>query len=93
MKGIKRIAKKPQIRWTAMLKIEDICPRRSRWGDPYVLLYTNADVPICAEERVGNQVCLYEPYELQGWLKPYNGGTYLKLEKFELFNSQNYLDK
>ena len=84
--------KKPSIKWSAMLKIEDVCPRRSRWGQPYILLYTNAGIAVCADEAIGNRICLYEPYEMRGYLKAFTGGSYLKLEKLEHFDSKKYID-
>jgi len=81
---------KPQIGWSAMLKVEDIQPRISRHGYKYCTVYTNAGLSVCTSEQKGARLCLYEPYEMKGLIKPFNGGSYLKAESFELFDASSF---
>lgn len=73
-----------------MLKIEDVQLRKSRYGDVYAVFYTNAGSNIIATEHQASQCCLYEPYSMQGSIKPFYGGQYLKLEKMELFDASGF---
>lgn len=81
---------KPSIKWHSLLNIEDIQPRKSRYGTVYCLLYTNSGLAVCATEQIAQRLCLYEPYEMRGIVKPYIGGSYLKLDRCELFNPDPY---
>ena len=80
----------PLIRWTGMLKVEDLQPRKSRWGTTYCVLYTNANQTICCSESDGQKICLYEPYEMKGFIHPYHGGMYLRLEKATVYESNSF---
>lgn len=79
-----------KIKWHGMLKIEDIQLRRSRYGDIYAVLYTNSGGNIIATEHQASRLCLFEPYQMRGEIKPYFGGQYLKLGGYELFDSSGY---
>lgn len=76
---------KKRIKWTSMLVINDISPRKSR-DYVYVVLYTDANVTVCCNEFQAQRLCLSEPYEMAGYLNYKKGGVYLVLEKATLFN-------
>lgn len=82
--------KKPTIKWSGLVKIEDIQLRKTRYGDIYAVLYTNAGSNVIASERHAQLCCLYEPYEMRGHIKAFYGGQYLKLDRLELFQSNSY---
>ena len=73
-----------------MLRIEDMQPRKSRWGTIYAVLYTSAGLTVCATEKQAQSICLFEPYEMQGQVKTYDGGFYLKLDKLDLFDPVSF---
>lgn len=75
-----------------MLKIEDITLRKSRYGDVYAVFYTPGG-NIIAKERHAQEVCLYEPYEMRGFVKQFFGGNYLKLDRLELFDSNSFSER
>lgn len=78
------------IRWSAMLSVDDMQPRRSRYGTVYCVLYTNANQTVCCDEKTAQRVALYEPYMMKGFVHPYNGGVYLRVEKLEKFDSASF---
>lgn len=78
------------IRWSGLVKIEDICLKKSRFGNVYAVLYTNSGINICSPEQEAAKLCLYEPYEMRGTIKQFLGGQYLKLEKAYLFDPSGY---
>lgn len=78
------------LRWSGMLKVEEIQLRKSRWGGVYALLYTNANTSVVATEQQASLMCLFEPYEMQGDIKMYHGGVYLRLGKATIFNAKTY---
>ena len=81
-----------RLRWSGMLKVEEIQLRKSRWGGVYALLYTNAKTSVVATEKQASLMCLFEPYEMYGEIKMYHGGVYLRLSKASIFNSAGYRD-
>ncbi len=84
--------KKPSIRWSSLLSVEDIVPRRGRFGR-YCVLYTNAGNTVCCNEDLAQHLCLFEPYEMFGEVKVFHGGVYLKLERANLFEPSGYSKK
>lgn len=74
-----------------MLKVEDIRPRKGRYGN-FCVLYTNSDACICCSEVQGQKLALFEPYEFTGEVKIRPGGTYLALRKAELFSAASYTE-
>lgn len=88
MKPNKRQTKR-QIKWNSILKVEDISPRKTKdWV--YVILYTNAGVTVCCSESQAKRLCLYEPYEMRGYINYLKGGNYLVLEKASLAEGKNF---
>ena len=79
---------KPLVTWKTMVKIEEIQPRKGKWNT-YCLLRTAIGNFSCSE-RLAQQLCLFEPYELIGQVRFVMGGIYLWCTKAELFNSQGY---
>lgn len=88
MKG-KKWQMKRQIKWNSILRIEEISPRKTKdWV--YVILYTEAGVTVCCSESQANKLCLYEPYEMKGYINYLKGGNYLVLEKATLADGKNF---
>jgi len=83
-------SQKSKILWSAMLRIEDIQPRKSRWGTIYAVFYTSAGLTVCATEKQAQSICLFEPYEMKGQVKTYDGGFYLKLDRMDLFDPVSF---
>jgi len=83
---------KKKIKWSSILVITDISPRKSKdWV--YVILYTDAEVTVCCSETQAQRMCLNEPYEMKGYLNYKKGGVYLVLDKAELADGSKYAIK
>ena len=80
---------KTKVKWSSLLSIKDISPRKSKdWT--YVILYTDADVTVCCSELQAQRFCIGEPYEMRGYLNYKKGGVYLVLEKARLVSGKNF---
>jgi hypothetical protein len=73
-----------------MLTVEDLQPRKSRWGKTYCILYTNANQTICCSESDAQKIALYEPYQMHGLVHPYHGGMYLRLEQAMEYQANSF---
>ena len=80
---------KKKIKWTSLLVIKEISPRKVH-DFVYVVLYTDADVTVCCDERQAQRLCLFEPYEMVGYLNYKKGGVYLVLEKAKLMLGNDF---
>lgn len=80
---------KRKVKWNSVLSIEDISPRRKA-EFIYVLLYTNLGISVCTSETIGQRLCLFQPYEMKGYVNFCKGGTYLVLEKAKEVEGKNY---
>lgn len=80
-----------KILWSALLTIEEMVPRKGRYGE-YVVLYTNAGNTVACSPELAHKLCLFEPFEMKGTVNYYNGGMYLKLKDAQLFNRQTYVE-
>lgn len=87
--GTRKWKHQQKIRWSALLSIEEMVPRRGRYGR-YVVLYTNANITVCCGEELANKLCLFEPFEMKGEVQQYHGGTYLKLSNATYFDPASF---
>ena len=80
---------KRKVKWNSLLQVTDISPRKKAdWI--YCLLYTNIGVSVCSSEKLGAKLCLFQDYEMRGYVNFCKGGTYLVVEKAERFNPEKY---
>ena len=80
---------KRKIKWSSVLIIQDISPRKAR-DFVYVILYTDVGITVCTDETKANKLCLFEPYEMKGYLNYTKGGVYLVLEKAKLAEGHSF---
>lgn len=79
---------KRKVKWTSILSVTDISPRRK--GDfTYHLLYTDLGISVCTSETIGEKLCLFEQYDMKGYINFCKGGSFLVLEKASLLDLPN----
>ena len=86
---VKKIEQKKKIRWSAMQKVEDISPRKSKDWE-YCVLKTSDGIRLCCSVSLATNLCLFESYEMKGEVNITRGGTYLILTETKLFNGENF---
>jgi hypothetical protein len=76
---------KRKVKWNSVLSVTDISPRKK--GDfTYHLLYTDLGISVCTSESIGERLCLFEPYDMKGYVNFCKGGSFLVLEKAKLLD-------
>ena len=80
---------KKKVKWNSVLSIEDISPRRKQ-DFIYMLLYTNLGVSVCTSEEMGQRLCLFQLYEMKGYVNFCKGGSYLVMEKAKEVKGKEY---
>lgn len=79
--------REPFIKWSAVLKLEDIVPKRGRHDTTYAVLYVDGGGSLVSSVEIAGKLSLYENYEFTGRVKQTKGGTFLSVSSAELSGS------
>lgn len=79
-----------EIRWAAMLIVQDMVPKKNRWGGIFITLYTNSKICLCANENIQHEISLFEPYIFKGTIRTRPGSTYLWVDDVKPFRNTDF---
>jgi len=82
--------KEPYIKWSAVLRLEDIVPKRGRHDTEYAVLYIDGGGSIVSSIDIAQKLALFEFYEFSGKVKQTKGGTFLSVSTCKM--SESYKD-
>lgn len=82
--------KEPFIKWSAVLKLEDIVPKRGRHDTRYAVLYIDGGGSCVSSLEIAERLALYEFYEFSGKVRQTKGGTFLSVSK--VVDARSYKD-